>query len=110
MLVRLLGSEVIQRPHVLRGERGNSRYDISSGSGVGQNYKREQKLALLIFIHGGSWEWAIRTYGFFDDVKALLINLERGHLLNDLLQQDVLFVIVTFNRQLQWQSNNMHHQ
>lgn len=46
---------------------------------------------------------AHQTYGFFDDVKALLINLERGHLLNDLLQQDVLFVIVTFNRQLQWQ-------
>ncbi len=44
---------------------------------------------------------AVRAYRFFDNVKAPLINLKGGHLLDDLLQQDVLFVIVTFHRQLQ---------
>lgn len=42
-----------------------------------------------------------RTHSFLDDVEALLINLECGHLLDDLLQQNVLLVAVAFDRQLQ---------
>lgn len=38
-----------------------------------------------------------RTHSFLDDVEALLVNLECGHLLDDLLQQDVLLVAVAFN-------------
>lgn len=41
------------------------------------------------------------AYRFLDDVEALLIYLKGGHLFDDLLEQDVLFVIVAFNRQLQ---------
>lgn len=57
------------------------------------------------------WRWgvAVRTYRFFDDVKALLIYVKGGHLLDDLLQQDVLFVIVTFDRQLQRTVIEMQH-
>lgn len=51
----------------------------------------------------------LRTYRFFDDVKALLVYLKGGHLLNYLLQQDVLFVIVTFNRQLQQTAREKHY-
>ncbi len=43
----------------------------------------------------------VGAYRFFDDVKAPLVYLKGSHLLDDFLQQDVLFVIVTFNRQLQ---------
>lgn len=56
---------------------------------------------------------AVGSYRFLDDVKALLVNLKRGHFLDDLLQEDVLFVIVTFNRQLQhrtqWLSISKQH-
>lgn len=37
------------------------------------------------------------AYRFLDDVKAFLVNLKVGHLLNDLLQQDVLLVIVALH-------------
>lgn len=41
------------------------------------------------------------THGLLDDVEAPLLHLEGGHLLHDLLQQDVLLVAVAFDRQLQ---------
>lgn len=37
------------------------------------------------------------THGFFDDVEALLVDLKGGHLLDDLLQEDVLFIAVAFD-------------
>lgn len=40
------------------------------------------------------------AYRFLDDVEALLVDLEVGHFLNDLLQQDVLLVAVAFNGEL----------
>lgn len=44
---------------------------------------------------------SLSTYCFFDDVEALLVDLKGGHLLDDLLQQDVLFITVAFDRQLE---------
>lgn len=40
------------------------------------------------------------THRLLDDVEALLVDLERGHLLDDLLQQDVLLVAVALDGQL----------
>lgn len=37
------------------------------------------------------------SYRFLNDIEALLIDLKRSHLLNDLLQEDVLFVIITLD-------------
>lgn len=51
-----------------------------------------------------SSDWSVNslsTYCFFNDVEALLVDLKGGHLLDDLLQQDVLFIAVAFNRQLE---------
>ena len=45
-------------------------------------------------------------YRFFDDVKALLVDLEPGHLLHDLLQQYVLLIVVTLHRQLWLENEN----
>lgn len=55
---------------------------------------------------GGGWWWG--DYRFLDDVESLLVDLERGHLLHDLPQQDVLFVVVTLHRQL-WRDDNNHN-
>ena len=50
------------------------------------------------------------TYCFFDDVEAFLVYFKGRHLLNDLLQQNVLFVAVTFDRQLrQTQTGDGRH-
>ena len=43
----------------------------------------------------------LNTYRLFDDVEALLVDLKGGHLLHDLLQEDVLFVTVAFDGQLE---------
>lgn len=48
----------------------------------------------------GKLSSAAGTHSLLDDVEALLVNLERGHLLDDLLQQDVLLVAVAFDGQL----------
>lgn len=37
------------------------------------------------------------SHRFLDDVEALLVYLKGGHLLDDLLQEDVLFVVVAFD-------------
>lgn len=48
------------------------------------------------------------THRLLDDVEALLVDLERGHLLDDLLQQDVLLVAVALDGQLR-QAEQMGH-
>lgn len=40
------------------------------------------------------------SHRFLHDIKALFIDLKRGNSFDDLLQQDVLFVTITLDRQL----------
>lgn len=80
MLVGLLRPEVIQRPHVLQ-----------EGEGGGE----ERTSAAASFLE--LWVETCSTHCFFDDVEALLVYLEGGHLLDDLLQEDVLFIAVAFD-------------
>lgn len=83
MLVRLLGSEVVQRSHVLQ----------EGGEGKVSSTSTRNNLQVVSVIEMGA-------YRFLDDVEALLVDLEVGHFLNDLLQQDVLLVAVAFNGEL----------
>lgn len=92
MLVRLLGSEVIQRPHVLRGARGTTCF-IKTQKQSEDFSICDEAACSSAFSSAGS----ASTHSFFDDVEALLVNLKGGHLLDDLLQQDVLLVVVTFD-------------
>lgn len=57
---------------------------------------------------GGRLGSGAGTHRFLDDVEALLVDLERGHLLDDLLQQDVLLVAVALDGQLR-QAEQMGH-
>lgn len=45
------------------------------------------------------------AHRLLNDVEAFLVNLKRGHFLNDLLQQDVLLVIVPLYRELEQKDN-----
>lgn len=98
MLVRLLSSEVVQGSHVLQGDERRRR--IGDQGFIFMSRLQSEHSRFLTegatnrpFTHS----CAARTHRFFDDVKALLVYLEGGHLLDDLLQEDVLLVAVTFD-------------
>lgn len=94
MLVRLLGSEVVQRSHVLEREEKNNNHKMEAKKPTKSPDQTSHKQSTKT-------RQEVWTYRLFDDVKALLVDLEGRHLLDDLLQQDVLLVVVTFDRKLQ---------